>query len=1170
MIEPLSALVLNSLLSTRGHCSSVQSAGRAIVSSKRSNVTPNFFTPAPRRFKGKGKAVDALASECDECAEWAAEARDERCCAGKHSLWCSKNLILVMMKEIIPTRHRSFRRPPLHLTRAMGHPPPLYGLPANTHASQRRHSSHTSNLSTKSRSSGGDFLSQLHVPAAEFDAEAAWGAFVALPHHAQPTLEDSVFFAEQVADSAERLFDSSELLEQLPVWGDRLRSLLVRLSLLITPLSALDYRQRCLNVRVLAMAGDTETATAHAHTLQSALVDYKDERHVLEAYGTLLKSIWRNHSAPDVLDLIITEWQFLGSHMLRRSAKAHFKAVGRQSHLLRQTAHLILESIAEPAILLVERQNWTPEHKLQAGQLLLELLCVRDLPEDALTVLQEMERQSVAVPISLKLTVARALARARAFPQANNLFHSLVRKSGRTHASMQFKYYQSTGLYIFAHQGDVVRAEEYWNTLLVNEWVSDADVAMLLQAYAVNGNIEEVVRLFDEFFSTPESDGGDRGLPTYTPTFVHYTIVIFAHAQRSDFDGMNVWLERMSRAGMKPDATVYTIILKSFAMRGEVNALAAVLDQMRSAGMEPGVIPYTVAISLLAQRRDPVAAEALFKRAIQEGVVPDRRMVISLMNAHVEAASWQGVIRAFDYIKSSPLRRVRLSIDVYNTLLKAYVLIGAPFQLVSDIFGRLEETNVRPDARTFALLIQSACDAGQMDVAYDIYQEMDRLSKHSESNLQVNAYILTILMSGYLRLGNKVQAKAVYDEMRERNIQPTSTTFGAILKAYANEKTEESLQTAEAFLKSLMEAEKTHWVKPTGGRSSALEHVYRPLMDLYARAESPEEVERLFQGMIDAGGEPTLGTLTALLFAYSRRGNLDAVQQLWPQILTLGIRNSNIGPLFSGHEPKSPNEETEVEPLRQASLLCVPLSIYMDALSAAGKHMEIAAVWQEVKSHGFTFDSHNWNHLAVALVRAGEPARAFEVLEKVILPYQQQSEDAQTGRDKKPDTPFSFDVSPGTGLDDSTPQPAFEGPGRTGTRRAVAVMVAKQKAKFGLAAALRDGEEDDFAHPLHILHQISPSWSIWRPHAVVLGLLSRVLGRLERGQLVEPVKAPTNRPFSLPDDEEQSYETRRAQADLAADLYAQIYADFPSAVRAVRKFERYSAEDQERSRRHRS
>ncbi|KAF7975106.1 hypothetical protein HWV62_10385 [Athelia sp. TMB] len=1165
MIEPLSVVVLNSFLSTRGQYSSVQSAGRAIVKPMRSNVSSNFFTPAPRRFKGKEKAVDVLASECDECAEWLTAARDWRCCAGRHSLWCSKNLLLVMMKEILPTRHRSLRRQPLHLAHAMRPPPPLHGLNANSHASQRRHSSHTSNAALSPRRPSRDLAPHFYAPQGEFDAEAAWEAYTALPPDRQPTLQDSLSFAERVADSAERLFDSSEAFESLHIWGDRIRGLLDGLSSHITPLSAPDFRRRCLNVRALAMSGDIDAASSKARDLQTTLVDYKDQRSILVSYETLLKSIWRNQSAPRVLDFIIAEWQFLGSHMLRRSAKAHVKAVGRQSHALRQTAHLILESIAEPAILLVERQDWTPEHKLLAGQLLLELLCVRDLPEDALAVLEEMERQSVKVPLSLKLTVTRALARSDAFPQANALFRSLVQKSGKTHASMQFKYYMSTGLYLFAHQGDVTRAEEYWDSLMVNGWVSDADVAMLLQAYAVSGNVNEVVRLFNEFFSAPaESDEADPGTPRYTATFVHYTIVIFAHAQRSDFDGMNLWLEKMSRAGMKPDAHVYTIILKSFAMRGEVNALAAVLDQMRSAGMQPGVIPYTIAISLLAQRKDPVAAEALYKRAIEEGVVPDRRMVVSLMNAHVEAASWQGVIRAFDYLKSSPLRHIRLSIDVYNTLLKAYVLIGAPYQIVSGIFSRLEKTNVLPNAHTFALLIQSACDAGQMNVAYDIYQEMDRLSKHRESNLHINAYILTILMSGYLRTGNKVRAKAVYDEMRERNIQPTSVTFGAILKAYANEKTEESLQTAESFLRSLMEAEEMHWMKPTGGRESALEHVYRPLMDVYARAEDPEEVERLFQGMIDAGGEPTLGTLTALLYAHCRRGNLDAVEQLWPQIFALGIRNSNIDSLFTGHEPKLPHEDVEAKSRRQANILCVPLSIYMDALSAAGKHAEIAAVWQEVKSHGFTFDSHNWNHLAVALVRAGEPARAFEVLEKVILPYQRQSEGILTSRDQQPETPLSFDVSPDVDLHDSGPKPAFEGPSHSGKRRATAVLVTRQKAKFGLAAALREGEAGDFAHPLHILHQISPSWSIWRPHAVVLGLLSRVLNRLERGMLVEPTTAPTHRPFSLPEDEENSHETRKAQSDLAAEIYRCIYTEFPSAVRAVREHERKSIEDRER------
>lgn len=1074
-----------------------------------------------------------------------------------------------MLKEVIPTRHRSFRRELLHPTHAIRHPPPFHGLTATTHALQRRHSSHTSDRPlSKAWGPGGGFFAHLNAPVDKFDLDAAWRAYDALGTDEKLKLEEVLRFADQIADSAERLFDQANLLEYLPIWGNRIRSLMESINSQITPLSAPDHRRRCLNIRALAMIGDIDLATSLAHDLQSAMIDYRDQRSVLKVYGTLLKSIWRNHDAPHVLDFIITEWQFLGSHMIRRSAKAHIKAVGQQSHSLRQTAHVILESIAEPAILLVERQHWIPEHKLLAGQLLVEILCVRSLPEDALAVLEEMERQSLKVPINLKLTLTRALARSDAFPLANELFHSLVQKTGRTHASMQFKYYMSTGLYLFAHQGDVVRAEEYWDKLVFNDWVSDADIAMLLHAHAVLGNTDEAVRLFDEFFSAPsESPEETDFAPKYTATIVHYTCVIFAHAQRSDFDGMNIWLERMSQAGMKPDEHVYTVIVKSFAMRGEVNSLAAVLDQMRLAGMQPSVVPYTIAISLLAQRKDPVAAEALYKRAIEEGIVPDRRMVTALMNAHVEAASWQGVIRAFDYLKSSPIRRIRLSIEVYNTLLKAYVLIGAPFQIVSNLFARLEEANVRPDAHSFALLIQSACDAGEMGVASDIFSEMDRLSQHWESNLQINAYVLTILMSGYLRVGNKVRAKATYDEMRIRNIQPTSVTFGAILKAYGNEKTEESLQTAEAFLKSLMEAESMPWMKANGGRPSALEHVYRPLMDVYARAESSEDVERLVQSMVDAGGEPTLGTLTALLYAHCRRGNINAVLQLWPQILSLGLRNSSIGSLFTGHGAQSLDDETEVETRRQANIMCVPLSIYMDALSAAGMHLEIAAVWKEMRTHGFTFDSHNWNHLTVALVRAGEPARAFEVLEKVILPYQRQSENMVTGRDKEPETPLTFDLSPDATQDESDPEPAFEGPSHNRQRRATAAMVAKRKGKFGMAAALRDGEQDDFAHPLHILHQISPSWSIWRPHAVVLDVLGRVLNRLERGVLVEPVKASSNtgRP-GFAEEEEESWEARRERIDLAADTLGYITTEFPRAVRAVHEHERKSAEDRNRTR----
>ena len=1057
-----------------------------------------------------------------------------------------------MMKEVAPTRHHSSRRQLPHSTHPVRRSPSLHTLTnTNTHTSQRRHSSNTSDPTPSYPHSpqnlGGltrkKFLWYANAPTDQFQVDAAWDAYDALGETRNSLKsEDILLFAKKVMSATNHLYSDLDTRDSIHIWGHRIQRLLDDVEPRIPPLSISDHQRRCLQVQAAAAVGDTKRAKSLARDMQASMMEYTDMSDVLIVYESLIKSIWRHHDAIHVLDYLVLEWQSLGGHLIRRSAETHIGEVKRYSHRLRQTAHEILEHVTDPAVVLASKLDWSEDRRLNAGILLIEALCIKRLPEDGLAVMKEMDRQYLPVPASLKLTLVRALVRAVSFELANSLFRSLPPKRNK------YKYYASTGLYLFAHQGDVTRALEHWVQLDDNGWISLADMTMLLQVYAVQGDVKEVVRLFDKYFPKPTDDIVSQ----YTPTISHYTIVIFAYAQRSEFEGMNVWLEKMAAAGITPDEYVYTAIVKSFAMRGEVEALSAVLDQMRSAGMQPSVIHYTIAISLLANRKDPVSAEALYNRALQEGVVPDRRMVTSLMNAHVEASSWQGVIRAFDYLKASPARRMGLSIEVYNTLLKAYVLIGAPFAVVSDVFSRFEDADIRPDSRTFTLLIQSACDAGRMDIASEIFQEMDKHAAHWESHLHVNVYVLTIMMAGFLRRGDKIRAKSVYDEMRARNIQPTSVTFAAILTAYGKSKTEGSLQVAEEFLKSLVDAEEKPWIKPVQGRQTALEDLYGPLMDVYARRANSEEVERLFQSMLDAGGKPTLGGLTALLHGYCRSGRITAVLEVWSQIFELGLRYSRTSSLFDSQDTPL-NGGSEMQKRRQANMLCVPLSIYMDALSAAGMHDMIAAVWNQMKTHGFTFDSHNWNHLAVVLVRAGEPARAFEVVEKVILPYQRRSQDILTKRDQEPETPLTFeDVSEEEADEEADEETPFQGPSHSRRRRAVTQKVAKFKAKL---SDLAPDEEhpDDFAHPLHVLHQISPAWSIWRPHSVTLGLLGKVLRSLESGIPIQPVMK-ADQMGQQPDREDETQ--RRARINLAADILNQVHTDSPNAVRAVEEYQR--------------
>ncbi|KDQ64409.1 hypothetical protein JAAARDRAFT_201749 [Jaapia argillacea MUCL 33604] len=1144
MLEPVGAIVFSSLLASRttaGHCPSAQSALRVVLQSMNPSTVATSSNVRVRRAKGKGKAV----GDGPSLSGFVPSRPLGEKCAMNHTLWCPDKRRVFMAPEIIPRRSllmHNFKPPPPHI-----------------HCNTRSHSSlslQRRRNSTLSPDSADDppiathydlvqavntFSSFLHLSPDDFALEAAWSAYTRLRDHRaleSITIGDFRSFIEKLVTSAETALNGDMGLRELRDWGLRIQELLQYQGAHVDGLREDDFWCRSMSCRTLTLLGDIESASSRCRQLDAS-TGYEEKHLVFPVFNALFLAIGRHKSVVAAFDFLLHEWASVGGYLLMRSARwrASQGKISTSAASLRQSVHSTLLLIQQPASLLVDqRLVWDPARRSLVGELLIDALCLEGLPEDAIDVLEEMQKQHIAPSLQSQLTLVRALVKANAFDLANTLFSSIAG------TNPTFKYFFSTGLYLFAHQGDVVRAEEYYEQLQRRGRLTAPDFDMLMHASAVNGDAQRVVQLFHQLFA--ESSPDKR--PAVRPTIIHYTTLVLAHAQCCDFEGMNAWLEAMTKDGIAPDVHVYTVILHSFAMRGEVDSIVAVLDQMRAAGIPPNVVSYNTVISLLANRKDPVAAEAIYRRAVKEGITPDRRMLASLMNAHVEAGSWQGVIRAFDYLKASPSRHLRLSVDVYTTLLKAYVLIGAPFHVVSQIFRKLQEARVRPQAHTFALLIQSACDSGHMDTASELFEEMDKLSEHWQSYLHINTYVLTILMSGYLRVGNKVRAKEIYDDMRSRGIQPTSVTFGAILKAYGNEKTDESLQLAEDFLKTLIDVDASQrpWVRPTRGRMSALEHVYSPLMTVYTKKTEPQEVERLFQGMLDAGGEPTLGTLTILLDAYRRVGNVEATLQVWPQIFQLALRYSQVGALFEDEESGSSRPEVQ----RQANLLCIPLSIYVDALSSAGLHLQIADVWRKLQMLGFTFDSHNWNHLAIALVRAGEVERAFEIIERVILPYQQQSGRIMMSRNVHPDSPLSFDSDSPT--EDQSPLPVATG--HSGGRRAAAVLRATVKS--GALLDIEDDQEhqNDFAHPLHVLHQISPAWNIWHPHAVTLRVLSQVLSHLESGRVVQPIELHQS-------DDSQTQEdaaARAARVRLAADILSRIYSDYPTAVSVIHDFER--------------
>ncbi|KAJ7498606.1 hypothetical protein FB451DRAFT_1117221 [Mycena latifolia] len=958
-------------------------------------------------------------------------------------------------------------------------------------------------------------------PQEYFQLEKTWHAYEVVHTHGGLSLmsaEELLTLANKFLDFVEQRNQIDEL-DDLHMWGARVRSVLDALGPVAVPAETLAMNS--LTARALALEGDLQKAL---NLINSEQVDYEDFAATLRVYESIFVSTWRHFDRVRALEFLILEWNVIGSYLLTETGRVHSgTAVASAAASFRETAFAIVSGISLPALVLADKeQGWGARTRRHLGELMMEAFFRAKLPMESVDILREMRRQGLEPTLYLPLQLVRALAREDLYNDAHTIFGSFDEDATGTYD------YLFTGLYLYAHEGKDQEAQEWFDRITDAGWQNSKVVLQLMYAHAVQGQALNTLQIFQEYF--PEDD---NGVPTNNPLVEHFAVGIFAHAQRGDFSGTGLWLELMGKVGMQPELYVYTTILKSFALRGDLDSIAAMLDQMRATGCPPNLVTYTTVMTLLAHRKDPASTETIYARAISDGIVPDSMMVATLMNAHIEAGSWKGVIRAFDFVVTSP--HIKLSIGIYNLLLKAYIQIGAPFRIVSRIFNRLERLRVRPDAYTFALLIQSACDARQMDTASAIFTEMERLAEHWGSTRHITTWTLTIIMAGFLRRGDNERAMAVYEDMVKRALKPTAVTYGVIIAAYGREGTEESFELAEQFIRELTERpqETRTWETPPHGRLSARDHLYLPLMQSYASRHKPEEVERVFAQMLEDGGEPTLSILDTILDAYARVGDVDSVLRLWPQIFNLGVKYSTI-PLFAD------DSKAQSDAKMHTFVLCIPLSRYIGTLSKAGLHDEIAEVWKTFQTHGFSFSADNWNQLALALVEAGEVERCFEVLEKVLLPYHRRSKRLRQERDPHPSSPLSFDVAPA----DKRP---LELP-LVGKARVAATKWARFHRR-----AHEDFEHTahaaDLAHHLHVLHRISPMWNTWLPRADVLRRLFDAVLRLRAGY---PAHAESRDVDELSMDPDEL----RARIEHATTRLRGIHDAYPDAVQSVERFER--------------
>ena len=431
---------------------------------------------------------------------------------------------------------------------------------------------------------------------------------------------------------------------RIHIWGKRLEDLCRFL-----PLSpSVHSPHRALITRAQAMMGNLSTSRAYVNSIDKTEWD-------VHAGGTVILAVAFYRGLFQCLEFILRDTPYGHSH------------IENIIHILLSRTPNVLTVIPRAV-----EENWS---FVQKRNLSCYLLSSTHDPKRLTDIITELQANNIPVTQNKILkTIHSLVATTKDVINAQKLYGSIP-------PSDDYRYIHA-GIHLAGRTGNFKQAQAFFDKLKARGQVNKKHISDVLLSYAVGGHVREVFRLFDECF--PKNDAGQR---LNRPDNHHYSIALLAHtranarnARDGDFDAVITLVEDMQRSGLQPDNVTFGSAIRACSFKTkDLQGLSDVFSMMRKLGAKPDRATYTTLLGDFANRKDSESAEFLYKLACEEGIIPDARMTLKLIDALVISGSLEGATRIFDYLSSQPRTSRYLPLEVYNLLIKAHVMMGAPF-----------------------------------------------------------------------------------------------------------------------------------------------------------------------------------------------------------------------------------------------------------------------------------------------------------------------------------------------------------------------------------------------------------------------------------------------------------------------------------------------------------
>jgi len=206
---------------------------------------------------------------------------------------------------------------------------------------------------------------------------------------------------------------------------------------------------------------------------------------------------------------------------------------------------------------------------------------------------------------------------------------------------------------------------------------------------------------------------------------VTYNTMINALTRNGRYEEAIALFYRMKRNGLTPDKFSYTSLAKAIVTMSEAD-IDEFLYDMKEQGTVADSIFYNTIIKTLCEQKKIGSAKRIIVEMERAGIAPDSMTYGLLMKGLIETGNPSAALTLFE-TAFWDRKTVALTENVYlyTTAISAAAAI-ADHRRALELLSRMNGLGISPNLKTMTALVGACLASGTPDLAYDIYQRIQR------------------------------------------------------------------------------------------------------------------------------------------------------------------------------------------------------------------------------------------------------------------------------------------------------------------------------------------------------------------------------------------------------------------------------------------------------------